>query len=444
MEPVLSIVIPTFGAPESTEKTVRHLLGFHNVDIEILVLDNDPTGEQIGNRFDDIKDERFSYYRNETNIGRSNNIVRAIELSKADYSMLCSSEDIICQEGVDAVLRQIKETRNAAVIMGHVLTTENHLAFRAVEPGVYSKGFCALNAIPFLGNLLPLVFRKDCLPFEELYDTKESYMQHRLLLLAVGCGDYVYIDAVIGIIQDNGTFFESKRFKEREETQIDMSSFDFGECYYSPQSRAAQLISDLSILDRYRFRQDKKLLLIDKHVGYKVSDVVEYVYSCRDPLMINEGQHVGFLSADESLEIFENLVKSYFEDKEKQGCYFYQGRLYDKIRNELLLIREGERIYQKIQSSSNVRVCECGEKSSRLIDVLKTLDIHAEILNANTRNSEPNGIVLVANVYDEDLEKQLNSFGWEEVIFMDLMDKYLAVAWCHYNPSSGTVVRRIL
>ena len=147
-------------------------------------------------------------------------------------------------------------------------------------------------------------------------------MQHRLLLLAAGCGDYVYIDKVIGIIQDNGTFFESKRFKEREETKIDLSSFDFGGCYYSPQSRAAQLMSDLSILDRYRFRQDKKLLLIDKHVGYKVSDVVEYVYACRDPLMINEGPHVGFLTADEALGIFEELVQPYFAEKEKKGCYF--------------------------------------------------------------------------------------------------------------------------
>jgi len=111
VKPVLSIVIPTYGAPESTEKTVRNLLGFYDEDIEILVSDNDPTGEQIGDRFDDIKDSRFSYYRNKTNIGRSNNIVRAIELAKADFAMLCSSEDVIYQEGVDAVLKTIKKHR---------------------------------------------------------------------------------------------------------------------------------------------------------------------------------------------------------------------------------------------------------------------------------------------------------------------------------------------
>ena len=123
---------------------------------------------------------------------------------------------------------------------------------------------------------------------------------------------------------------------------------------------------------------------------------------------------------------------------------FYQGRLHDKIRNELLLVREGEHIFRRIQSSPCIKVCESGATGSRLLRVLDMLGFDAEMLNPDTRNEDEKGIVLVSGVFDEDLEKKLHSCGWEEIYFMDLMDKYIAVAWCHCNPNGMTAVQSIL
>ena len=452
MKPILSIVIPTYGSPGSTKRTVERILEFDIREIEIVVSDNDPTGKQLGDYGNEVLDERLSFYRNTSNIGRSNNIVKTIERAKAGFVLLCGCNDTLYKRGVEAIIEQIAKTPDASIIMGNVITTENNSAFRSVEAGTYNQGFSALNAIPFLGNYLPITLKKECLPLAELYDIDEAYMQHRLMLIAASKGDFVYLDTLIGIIQDNGTDNESTTNAEIKNLNIDYSSWNHDGIYYSPQARAKQLISDLEIIDGYRLRQDKHLLLVDKHVNYKVSDVVEYIYSCRDPYLIQQAEkltgvaHLEFYSADEALAIFEKLVEPYFASREKENDYYYRGRLHDKIQNELLLVREGELILQRIKQTPIVYVFDQGTKGERLTRILKLMGIECKMLDMSIENEDNNCIVLVADIYDRKLEDEIQSMGMPEVYFMDLMDKYLAVAWCHLNNGGRdyNTFRRIL
>jgi hypothetical protein len=162
--------------------------------------------------------------------------------------------------------------------------------------------------------------------------------------------------------------------------------------------------------------------------------------------MIYEASHVGFLSSDEALSIFEELMISYFSRKEREQHYYYRGRLHDKIQNELLLVREGEMILERINDEKKVLLYDIGEKSGRLHSILIPINIEAEYIDSGTIVTDNAGIVLIPDVYDEDIEKKVAEMGFRQMFFMDLMDKYLATAWCNENRGEDALntFRRIL
>ena len=95
MKPKLSISIPTYGSPEIVVQNVKKILECPYQNIEVNIVDNDETGEQLKNVTNIITDKRFRYHRKAKNIGRRNNIAKAIEIAEANFVLLLSSSDEI-------------------------------------------------------------------------------------------------------------------------------------------------------------------------------------------------------------------------------------------------------------------------------------------------------------------------------------------------------------
>ena len=147
MKPSLSISIPAYGYPGSLKANITRLLTSVRQDIEIVVVDNDETGTQIKESMLQIKDSRFHYYQNECNIGRTNNIVKAIEKAEADFVLLMSCDDELNLDALDKVIEAIENFPELALVMGTVTTSLGGLAYPNIGAGRYERGFQVLNAL---------------------------------------------------------------------------------------------------------------------------------------------------------------------------------------------------------------------------------------------------------------------------------------------------------
>ena len=263
MKPKLAISIPTYGYPNSVTANISRLLECKRQDIEIVVVDNDASGTQIKKQMLEIHDKRFHYYQNECNIGRANNIVKAVERAEADFVLLMSSDDELYLDSIGELIGVIDQFSNLALIMGTIVTDLGGQAYAKIAAGRYEKGFQVLNVLPFLGNLLPFVINKKYIKCAQLYGLEETYMQNRLALTVANSGDLVVLDRIIGMQVDN----MSDRYGgtiEIFENGTGLSTWNTGGCYYGPYNRIEQLKAELDIINQYQMRMDKKLKIVIK------------------------------------------------------------------------------------------------------------------------------------------------------------------------------------
>jgi glycosyltransferase involved in cell wall biosynthesis len=95
-KPLVSICIPTFNREQYLAQTIESALNQDYENLEVIVADNcssDGT-QNLVNRF--IVDSRFSYYRNETNIGMVNNWKGLLDCKvRGEWFLLLSDDDYL-------------------------------------------------------------------------------------------------------------------------------------------------------------------------------------------------------------------------------------------------------------------------------------------------------------------------------------------------------------
>ena len=112
-EILLSICIPTYNRAEIVYQCVKQCLEIESDQIEVVVNDNcstDNTKALLG----DIKDERFCYYCNDSNIGYPNFSV-ALKKAKGKYALLLSDEDDIINLNLEETIKQLADAKGTAV-----------------------------------------------------------------------------------------------------------------------------------------------------------------------------------------------------------------------------------------------------------------------------------------------------------------------------------------
>lgn len=431
-EYALSISIPTFGYPDAIKETVARLLKIKRSDVEIVVVDNDETGRQIGEFMEGISDVRFRYFRNDTNIGRSANIVRAIERASSDYVLLMSSDDRLRLEAVDAIIEAIEKNPGCAILMGKVLTEREGTWGYGGKARTYRAGYEALCVTPRSGNLYPFVVNKRYLDFDKLYRQEETYMQARLGLVLSGQGDFVGMEDVIAEAIDNITWRYSKKdlqYYELMDWGKDAERvWSLGKCYYSPQERAHQLERDLACIEEHPLRMSHLLHLVDAYTTQGIFKALLYVAVCHDPFNIKNGGTVGFMGCEGALSAFERIMQEYFLEREKKHLYYYTGHLRDKIQNELLNVEVARKLMQDILYAESVFVLENGTSTKPLKGILGKMGIRV-------KDEIKDSLVLSSTNYDARVEADLLKNGAKRVFFMDWMEKYLTIVWCDQHQS---------
>jgi Glycosyl transferase family 2 len=89
-----SVCIPNFNYARYIGQTVDTVLEQSYVDLEVHVADNHSTDESI-EVLADIDDPRFSYHRNNRNVGFAPNLARAVAPTTGDWIILLSSDDLM-------------------------------------------------------------------------------------------------------------------------------------------------------------------------------------------------------------------------------------------------------------------------------------------------------------------------------------------------------------
>ena len=93
MNPLFSIVIPTYNRDKQISETIQSVLNQGFVDFELLVIDNqsqDSTKEIVTS----FSDDRIQFYQNDQNYERCFSRNRGIQLSRGTYILLLDSDDL--------------------------------------------------------------------------------------------------------------------------------------------------------------------------------------------------------------------------------------------------------------------------------------------------------------------------------------------------------------
>jgi glycosyltransferase involved in cell wall biosynthesis len=111
MEPLLSIVIPTYNRPERVAERLQELVSQCSDECEILVLDNasDVNVEAYIRSRDETTAERIRFHRNPGNVGLAANICRAYEVAQGRWVWTLGDDDQVEAGAVAAILDTLKD-----------------------------------------------------------------------------------------------------------------------------------------------------------------------------------------------------------------------------------------------------------------------------------------------------------------------------------------------
>lgn len=437
MCPILSIAIPTYGSPDAVKDNVTRLLACKRHDIEILVVDNDETGEQIKSWMLSVEDSRFHYHQNQQNIGRPDNIVKAVELAQSDNVLLLSSDDILCLDALDEVFKYIKLYPDFGVLIGTVITSQGRLGVPFGKPGVYEIGIDSLMQLPLFGNLVPMVVNRKYLNLQKLYHQDEAYMQLRIAIMALEYGRYIYFDTQLSYMLDNAeAHLNKEKYEPLEKGTLDISKWGKTTDFYSPKARGVQLKQYLELIDSYNLRLNQRIQLIDKWVTAYAGDTLYYVVVCQSPFMRSIHADLKLCGYEEALQIWKSELLPFFEKKEQEGTYCYTGRFEDVIKNERILLHQAEQIMECICKSEKLIIYGEGKIPKNLQTVLSFMKFVSELYNKKANID--GALVLVPFRYDHKIEDMLLTQGAEKVMFMERLEKYLSIVWCsgHQTPDN--------
>lgn len=124
-DPLITVFIPTYNMGTFIKDAVLSALEQDYANFEVIVSDNcstDDTEEILKS----VEDQRFSYFRNDKNLGIFGNVNRALELSNGEYIFYFCADDIISPVTLRTYVSLINKNPEKR-ILGIKNTYENNL-----------------------------------------------------------------------------------------------------------------------------------------------------------------------------------------------------------------------------------------------------------------------------------------------------------------------------
>ncbi len=213
---MISIAIPTYRRPRYLAEALEGITREVNdagAAVEVIVQDN-ASGDETKEVAESFSDLSVSYRSNESNLGPSENIVRACERCSGDYVFLLGDDDLIETGMLGRVIKGASSDNRPGVISGpvsHFLDGETsqtgRLSFRnargedyIIEPG----GLAVEHMFARATMLSGLVLRRDLLDAEGARRHSNSlYPQIYLAGLAGREAGALYFAESIASVRDN-------------------------------------------------------------------------------------------------------------------------------------------------------------------------------------------------------------------------------------------------
>jgi glycosyltransferase involved in cell wall biosynthesis len=168
---ILTIGIPTYNRPEKILRTVNSLIPQLRPGVDIVIVDNCSTNTNVKDHLEQSIPNFDSYainvIRNRVNIGPDANYARCFEYCEGEYMWTLSDDDIIMQDAVDVILKEIAEYSHLDLI-GFNFNSNCNLVGRS-KPIIISNIRELSNKLDFFGNWLFMS--------TNVYKTSE-YLQH--------------------------------------------------------------------------------------------------------------------------------------------------------------------------------------------------------------------------------------------------------------------------
>ena len=109
MEPLVSVIIPTYNRAYCIENAVRSVLNQEYENMEILVLDDGST-DHTDTVISEIGDKRICYRKNQTNCGAAATRNIGIQLAKGEYIAFQDSDDIWLEGKLQRQIQMIENS----------------------------------------------------------------------------------------------------------------------------------------------------------------------------------------------------------------------------------------------------------------------------------------------------------------------------------------------
>lgn len=116
--PLVSIGMPVYNHEPCIARAIESVLSQTYANLEVVICDNCSTDktEEICLRYA-AGDDRIRYRRNSTNIGKTNNFLRVLELATGDFFMWACADDIRPSDSLENLMTVM--LRNPQAVMAH-------------------------------------------------------------------------------------------------------------------------------------------------------------------------------------------------------------------------------------------------------------------------------------------------------------------------------------
>ncbi len=135
--PLVSVCIPVYNRKEMLRSCLLSIVRQSLVDIEIIVLDN-CSEDNLLQVVEEINDPRVIYFRNNRNIGLTNNFIKVASLARGMYIKIVGSDDLLMPNCLEESLKELRSHPSADALLSKEVIVREGVS---LNPSVYSLPF---------------------------------------------------------------------------------------------------------------------------------------------------------------------------------------------------------------------------------------------------------------------------------------------------------------
>ena len=217
----VSLGIPVYNESRFLKKTIDSLLNQTYSNIEIIAIDNASTDNsfRILKEYSN-KDPRLKIFKNDKNIGLSNNFNLLVSKSSGEYFGWIGAHDIYNKDYIEKMVSKIIKNNNSSVVFSNVskIDSDNKIIINKKETGfqlLNNNKFIRLLKIPWLikgsGDIVMGLFEVDKLKKTDLFSKSVLWADVFLVYQLASTGKIIRINEVL----------RSRRYFREDEREFD-------------------------------------------------------------------------------------------------------------------------------------------------------------------------------------------------------------------------------